>query len=141
MPVTYHVVIAFDRDAEGNLKPSEAREVMSPIVAERRARALALAPTSLPARINLADLERSTGRDREAEALLRETTQLHPKAAIAWHALGLSLVRLGHRPEAIDCLAKAAALAPGDPDYAYAYQLALREADRAQGDPAARARD
>jgi hypothetical protein len=42
LPVTYHVVIAFDRDAEGNLKPSEAREVMSPIVAERRARALAL---------------------------------------------------------------------------------------------------
>ena len=42
LPVTYHVVIAFDRDAEGNLKPSEAREVISPIVAERRARALAL---------------------------------------------------------------------------------------------------
>ena len=42
MPITYHVVIAFDRDAEGNLKPNEAREVMSPIVVERRARALAL---------------------------------------------------------------------------------------------------
>ena len=42
MPVTYHVVIAFDRDAEGELKPGEAREVLSPIVAERRARALAL---------------------------------------------------------------------------------------------------
>jgi hypothetical protein len=40
LPVTYHVVIAFDRDAEGDLKPGEAREVMSPIVAERRARAL-----------------------------------------------------------------------------------------------------
>jgi len=41
--VTYHVVIAFDRDAEGDLKPGKAREVMSPIVAERRARVLALA--------------------------------------------------------------------------------------------------
>jgi hypothetical protein len=40
--VTYHVVIAFDRDAEGDLKPGEAREVLSPIVAERRARALPL---------------------------------------------------------------------------------------------------
>jgi hypothetical protein len=39
---TYHDVIAFDRDAEGDLKPGEAREVLSPIVAERRARALAL---------------------------------------------------------------------------------------------------
>ena len=42
MSVTYHVVIAFDRDAEGDLKPGEAREVLSPTVAERRARALAL---------------------------------------------------------------------------------------------------
>jgi hypothetical protein len=40
--VTYHVVIAFDRDVEGDLKLGEAREVMSPIVAERRARALGL---------------------------------------------------------------------------------------------------
>ena len=42
MPVTYHDVIAFDRDVEGDLKPSEAREVLSPIISERRARALAL---------------------------------------------------------------------------------------------------
>ena len=40
--MTYHIVIVFDRDAEGDLKPSEAREDLSPIVAERRARALAL---------------------------------------------------------------------------------------------------
>ncbi len=40
--MTYHVVVAFDRDEEGELKPGEAQEVMSPIVAERRARALAL---------------------------------------------------------------------------------------------------
>jgi hypothetical protein len=40
--VTYHAVIVFDRDAEGDLKPGEAREVMSPVVAGRRARALAL---------------------------------------------------------------------------------------------------
>ena len=42
LPVTYYVIIAFDWDGEGDLKPGEAREVMSPIVAERRARALAL---------------------------------------------------------------------------------------------------
>jgi hypothetical protein len=40
LPFTYHVVIAFDRDAEGDLKPGEAREGLSPIVAERRAPAL-----------------------------------------------------------------------------------------------------
>jgi hypothetical protein len=27
--VTYHVVIAFDREVEGDLKPGKAREVMS----------------------------------------------------------------------------------------------------------------
>ena len=42
LAVTYHVVIAFDRDAEGDLKAGKAREVLSPIVAERQARALAL---------------------------------------------------------------------------------------------------
>ncbi len=40
--MTYHVVVAFDRNEEGDLKRGEAQEVMSPIVAERRARALAL---------------------------------------------------------------------------------------------------
>jgi hypothetical protein len=42
LPGTYHVVIVFDRDAEGDPKPGEAREVLGPVVAERRARTLAL---------------------------------------------------------------------------------------------------
>jgi hypothetical protein len=42
LAVTYHVVVAFDWDAEGDLQPGEAQEVMSPVVAERRARALSL---------------------------------------------------------------------------------------------------
>jgi hypothetical protein len=42
LPVTYHVVVAFDRDPGGDLTSGEPREVMSPLVAERRARALAL---------------------------------------------------------------------------------------------------
>src|SRR3984957_16344554 len=52
LPVTYHVVIAFDRDAEGDLKPGEAREVLSPIVAERRARALVLEHAGALALVN-----------------------------------------------------------------------------------------
>ena len=40
--MTYHAVVAFDRDEEGELKPRETQEVIIPIVAERRARALAL---------------------------------------------------------------------------------------------------
>jgi Flp pilus assembly protein TadD len=79
------------------------------------------------ARVNLADPERLTGRDAEAEALLRETVSLQPTAAVAWHALGLTLVRRGQRTEAVTALGRAFALAPADPDYAYGYALALHE--------------
>lgn len=40
MPVTYHVVVTFDRDAEGDLKANEPREAVSPASAERAARQL-----------------------------------------------------------------------------------------------------
>jgi hypothetical protein len=41
MAVTYHVVVVFDRDEEGDLKPGEAREATSAAAAERHARLLA----------------------------------------------------------------------------------------------------
>ena len=41
MPVTYYVIVYFDRDAEGGLKPIEAREATSAWGAERAARFLA----------------------------------------------------------------------------------------------------
>lgn len=41
-PVTYHVVVPFDRDGEGDLKPGEAQEATSAGAAERRARSLAV---------------------------------------------------------------------------------------------------
>lgn len=100
-------------------------------------RALALDPSSLPTRINLADLQRATGRDAEAEQLLRETVALQPTAAVAWHALGLTLVRLHRQREALEPLARAAQLAPEEQDYVYAYQLALRETAGAPRAPAA----
>jgi hypothetical protein len=40
MPVTYYVVVYFDRDAEGDLKAGEAMEVTSATAAERAARSL-----------------------------------------------------------------------------------------------------
>jgi hypothetical protein len=40
MPVTYHVVVTFDRDSEGELKATETREAVSPVAAERAARRL-----------------------------------------------------------------------------------------------------
>ena len=69
MPVTYHVVITFDRDADGDLKPGEAREVMSPVVAERRARALALEHTGAVAFSRTGDP--ATGEFQDAVILAR----------------------------------------------------------------------
>ena len=42
MPVTYHFVVAFDRNVEGDLKPGEAQQVMSSSLGRTPARALAL---------------------------------------------------------------------------------------------------
>ena len=67
--MTYHVVITFDRDAEGDLKPGEAREVMSPIVAERQARALALEHARALAFSRTGDP--ATGEFQDAEILAR----------------------------------------------------------------------
>jgi hypothetical protein len=67
--VTYHVVVSFDRDGEGELKPGEAREVMSPIVAERRARALALEHAGAVAFSRTGDP--TTGEFQEAVILAR----------------------------------------------------------------------
>ena len=38
MPITYYVIVLFDRDAEGDLKPGEGREVPSSQAAIRAAR-------------------------------------------------------------------------------------------------------
>ena len=67
--MTYHVVVAFDRDAEGDLQPGEAQEVMSPIVAERRARALALGHAGALAFSRTGDP--ATGEFQEAVLLTR----------------------------------------------------------------------
>jgi tetratricopeptide (TPR) repeat protein len=89
--------------------------------------ALRIDPENLAARINLADLYRATGHDAEAERLLRQTVDQQPTAAVAWHALGLALVRLDRREEALSALAKAAELAPSERDYVTTYAVALRE--------------
>ena len=41
MAVNYYVVVYFDRDADGDLKPAEAREATSAWAAERAAKFLA----------------------------------------------------------------------------------------------------
>jgi predicted CXXCH cytochrome family protein len=90
--------------------------------------ALRLAPWFVPARVNLADLERALGRDAAAEAVLRRGLELTPESPELLHALGLALVRLGRGEEALAALGRAAALAPGNARHAYAFALALHDA-------------
>ena len=79
----------------------------------------------MPASINLADLERSAGREAEAEALLRRALERVPEEASLHHALGLSLVRQRRPDEALVSLARAAELAPDNPRFAYVQGVAL----------------
>ncbi len=95
-------------------------------------RALEIEPLFEPARVNLADLARREERDDLAEEILREGLERAPQSAALRHSLGLTLVRLGRLPEALDELGRAAALDPGTSRYAYAWGLALHES----GEPA-----
>jgi predicted CXXCH cytochrome family protein len=97
--------------------------------------ALRLGPWFVPAYVNLADLERASGRDVDAEALLRRALAIAPNVAESHYALGLTLVRQKRHAEALPELERAAALAPDAQRYAFAWALLLHE----RGDaPAAR---
>jgi Flp pilus assembly protein TadD len=93
--------------------------------------ALRLAPWFLPAYVNLADLFRLQDRDDEGEKLLRQALPVDPTNASVHHALGLLLVRKKRAGEALAELGRAAELAPGTPDFAYAYAIGLHSAGRA----------
>ena len=88
-------------------------------------KALELDPWFAPAAVNLADLYRVTQRDGDGEAVLRKALERMPEDAGLRHALGLTLVRLGRLPEALDELAHAAEQAPGQARFAYTYGVAL----------------
>lgn len=92
-------------------------------------RAIATDPRFVPASVNLADLYRQLGRDRDGETVLRQGLA-HSQDPTLYHALGLLLIRAQRRDEALAALATAAAGAPDSPRYAYVYALALDAAGR-----------
>lgn len=93
-------------------------------------KALVIDPGFIQAAVNLADLQRTQGRELEAERALRESLLKNPGAASLHHALGLSLVRQKRLPDALDALAKAARLDPGNARFAYVYAIALHDTGR-----------
>jgi predicted CXXCH cytochrome family protein len=87
--------------------------------------ALKLQPRYIPARVNLAQLLSTTGRESEAAELLRLGLSKQDDSADLHHALGLSLIRQKKGDEALVELAHAARLDPGNPRYSYVYGVAL----------------
>ena len=93
-------------------------------------RALEVDPTQLPAAINLSDLYRSRGDEKNAEATLRAILLRLPDAAPAHYALGLSLIRQKQLDDALDFLVKPRPLDPESVEYALTYAVALQSIGR-----------
>jgi predicted CXXCH cytochrome family protein len=89
--------------------------------------ALSLNQQFVPAYVNLADLYRAWGRDDEGQLLLREALERVPESGRSplHHALGLTLVRAGRLPDAIDELELAAQADNAQPQFVLAYALGL----------------
>ncbi|WP_226876861.1 tetratricopeptide repeat protein [Microbulbifer hainanensis] len=87
--------------------------------------AISLAPYYTPAYVNLADLYRASGREGDAESLLRTALGKVTVKAPVQHSLGLSLVRQQRKAEALKYLHLAAESSQGSARYVYVYGLAL----------------
>ena len=87
--------------------------------------ALRLDPKFVPALVNLADLDRERGMDKEGAELLRAAIAIEPNNAAIKHSLGLLLVRERNYTEALSLFREAATLAPYNARYAYVYAVAL----------------
>jgi len=106
-----------------------SQQRFGPAEAELR-RALVLDPAFVPAAVNLADLYRVTGRDRDAEPVLRAALRRAPRDPALLHALGLVMVREKRTRESIAWLGAAARLGASNPRYGYVYAVALHDVGR-----------
>jgi tetratricopeptide (TPR) repeat protein len=89
---------------------------------------ITLDSTYLPARLNLADLLRATGRDDLGEDVLMAALETFPEAAEVHHAIGLLRVRQQDASTAIEWLERAVRFSPENARFAYVYGVALASA-------------
>ena len=102
-----------------------------PDAAEKALRsAHALEPAFIPATLQLADFLRRSGRDAEGLELLRASAKRVPREASLQEAIALALVRAQKKPEAIETLARARAMAGATARTDYLYAVALADAGR-----------
>lgn len=89
--------------------------------------ALSLNPELIPARLNLADLLRSQGRETEARSMLEQAVAIAPQSGAAKHALGLLEARSGNRAEALAMLGAAAETEVSGARHRFVYAVALHD--------------
>jgi tetratricopeptide (TPR) repeat protein len=88
-------------------------------------KAIAEHPDFIPSYVNLADVYRTTGRDKEGHDILMQARAVDSANADVQHALGLVHVRLGQTDSALVHLKRAVELDPDAVRYAYVYAIGL----------------
>lgn len=92
--------------------------------------ALKLEPFLVPAFVNLADLYRIQGLEKNAMQVLMEALEIHPTLGALHHALGLSFIRQKNYAEAIEHLGDAWRFESNNSRFAYVYAVALHSKGR-----------
>jgi len=127
----YRLAMAAQADraeSHANLGSLDAR-FGRPEAAEQNYRnALKLQRDFIPAYINLADLYRVLDREDRVVDTLEQALKVDPRNGDVYEAMALSLVRQKRLHDALPMLAKAAALRPDVPRYAFVHGVALHEA-------------
>ena len=94
--------------------------------------ALRRTPSFGPASVNLADALRTLDRDTEGIVVLRKAIEKVADDAGLHHALGLALVRVGEKEDALPSLKQAVQLSPESPRYALVHAVALKDSGETQ---------
>ena len=115
-------------EAHVNLGALEVRFERADAAEASYRNALKLQPDFIPAYINLADLYRARGLEDRVVQTLEQALKIDPRNGDTYEAMAMSLVRRKRLRDAIPMLAKAAALRPDVPRYAWVHGVALQEA-------------
>lgn len=122
-----------DRDwAHVNLGLLAQRQQRPDIAEAAYRQALRIAPGSVRAAVNLADLYREQERDGDGEAILRATRQVAYEQAPLQHSLGLLLARNGQTEQAVELLGEAVREQPDNARFAYTFGVALASTGRVE---------
>jgi Flp pilus assembly protein TadD len=77
--------------------------------------------------VNIADIYRATGKEVDAQVILRQGLKADPRSAVLHHTVGLALTRQKARDMALQEFKTAVQLAPNDGRFAYVYAVALND--------------